>query len=138
LSTYEQNGTDGVARKLYEDTISSPETNFQRDEPVCAFHKVDLRLPFIDTKIVRYALSLPVNLKINSPNDALRKQVLRRVALNLGIPDFIALKPKKAIQYTTGVDKALGRLARKEDVTASQYVVDTFRKIYPNLEGRIG
>jgi len=135
LATYEKNGVDGVALRLYEDTVSSSETNFQRDEPVCAFHKVDLRLPFADTNVVRYALSLPVNLKIESASDVLRKQVLRRVALNLGIPDFIALKPKKAIQYATGVDKALRSLSRSKGLTTNQYVMEAFRKIYPNLEG---
>lgn len=136
LATYEQNGVDGVAERLYEDTVSSPETNFQRDEPVCAFHGVDLRLPFVDTSVVRYALSLPVNLKIRSASDPLRKEVLRRVALNLGIPNFIALKPKKAIQYATGVDKALGSLSRSKGLTLNQYIVEAFRRIYPNLEGK--
>lgn len=136
LATYEQNGADEVAKRLYEDTISSPETNFQRDEPVCAFHKVDLRLPFVDTNVVRFALSLPVNLKIESASDALRKQVLRRVAVNLGIPDFIALRPKKAVQYATGVNKALQSLARSKGLTLNQYVTGAFRKIYPDLEGR--
>jgi asparagine synthase (glutamine-hydrolysing) len=135
LATYERNGIDGVTKRLYEDTVSSPETNFQRDEPVCAFHKVDLRLPFVDTNVVRYALSLPVNLKIGSASDALRKEVLRRVALNLGIPDFIALKPKKAIQYATGVDKALRSLSRSKGLTINQYIMEAWRKIYPNLEG---
>jgi asparagine synthase (glutamine-hydrolysing) len=135
LATYEGDGIDGVARKLYEDTASSPRTNFERDEPVCAFHNVDLRLPFVDSKVVRYGLSLPANLKIESAGDALRKRVLRRVALNLGIPDFIALKPKKAIQYGTGVDRALRCLARSKGLTSSQYIMEAFGRVYPNLEG---
>src|SRR3989304_3897239 len=71
LTVYERNGAEKVAETLYHDMIFSYETNFQRDGPVCAFHKVDLRLPFVDTDVVRFALSLPVDLRIASATDGL-------------------------------------------------------------------
>jgi len=54
------------------------------------------------------------------------------VASNLEIPLFLADKPKKAIQYTTGVTKALQRLAKDEGLTLREYVEKAFSKVYPS------
>jgi len=131
---YARGGAKALQKSMFHDLVMSYETNFQRDNPVCAFHNVELRLPYIDREVVRFALSLPVNLKIDSVDDPLRKRVLRKVAKNLGVPEFIAERTKKAVQYATGVDKALRELARKRGVTPQDYIKLVFRKIYPTLK----
>ena len=131
LGTYAQFGVTAVQNAMYHDVASSYEKNFQRDTQVCSFHKVELRLPFVDREVVQFALGLPVSLKIKSTEDHLRKRVLRRVAQNLELPQFIVNKPKKAIQYTTGVNKTLKRLARKESLTLREYVKRVFQTVYP-------
>jgi len=131
LETYAQLGVTAVQDAMYHDVVSSYETNFQRDTQVCSFHKVELRLPFVDREVVRFSLGLPVSLKIESAENHLRKRVLRRVAQNLELPQFIVDKPKKAIQYTTGVNKALQRLARKKSLTLQEYVKRVFQTVYP-------
>jgi len=136
LAVYSRYGAEKVIEALYDDTVRSHETNFQRDEPVSAFHKINLRLPFADIGTVKFALSLPINLKIESENDGLRKRVLRKVAKNLSIPTFIANRPKKAIQYATGVDRALRHLATGKGLTPSGYVEEVFKTVYPSLRVR--
>lgn len=131
LKEYAQFGVTAVQDAMYHDITSSYDMNFQRDNQVCSFHKVDLRLPFIDNEIVQFALGLPVDLKIKSKEDPLRKRVLRQVARNLELPQFIIDKAKKAIQYTTGVDKTLRKLANKESLTLQEYVRRIFQKAYP-------
>lgn len=131
LEEYAHHGVKAVQNALYQDILFCYERNFQRDNQVCSFHKVELRLPFVDRKVVQFGLSLPVSLKIESGEDALRKRVLRRVAQNLGLPQFIVCKPKKAIQYTTGVSKALKRLARNEGLALGEYVKKVFQTVYP-------
>jgi len=91
-------------------------------------------LPFIDREVVDFALSLPLKLKIESVEDPLRKRVLRKVAESLKIPNFVANRPKKAVQYATGVHKALRKLAKSEDLTVSSYLNRRFYKTFPNLE----
>jgi len=135
LTEYKRGGVKAVQKAMFHDFVMSHETNFQRDNPVCAFHKVELRLPYVDREVVRFALSLPVNFKIHSVDDPLRKRVLRHVAKNLGIPEFIAERTKKAVQYATGVDKALRELARKRGLTQGDYIKQVFGKIYPNWTG---
>ena len=136
LTLYKTKGLNEVAEVLRRDTLTSYDTNFQRDEPLCAYHKVDLCLPFADTSFVRYALSLPVTLKIQSADDLLRKSILRQLAKSLGVPAFIADRPKKAIQYETGVDKALRNLARAKGLTLHEYIQQVFNTVYPTLEGK--
>jgi asparagine synthase (glutamine-hydrolysing) len=119
---------------MYRDVAMSYEKNFQRDNQTCSFHKVELRLPFVDRDVVQFSLSLPPKLKIESAEDRLRKRVLRQVAQNLGVPMFIVNKTKKAVQYATGVSKAIQRLARKEGLTSREYVEKVFRRVYPALE----
>jgi asparagine synthase (glutamine-hydrolysing) len=119
-------GVVNLRRQLYDDVVSLHETNFQRDSKVCAFHQVELRTPFSDLEVIELALRIPVEMKIASPMDRLRKGILRQTASNLGIPDFIAEKPKRAIQYATGVNNAIRKLAKRERLTMRGYVEKLF------------
>ncbi|MHC3129208.1 MAG: asparagine synthetase B [Candidatus Bathyarchaeota archaeon] len=132
LTEYGGSGAEAVEQKMFHDVENAYRANFQRDNQVCSFSGVELRLPFIDRDVVDFALRLPLRLKLNSVEDRLRKRVLRRVASNLEIPSFMADKPKKAVQYTTGVTKALQRLAKDEGLTLREYVKKTFSRVYPS------
>jgi asparagine synthase (glutamine-hydrolysing) len=133
LRIYSRSGTAAVRDVMYRDVALAYEANLQRDNQVCSFHGVELRLPFLDREVVCFSLSLPVSLKIECAENSLRKKVLRRAAQNLGMPPFIANRPKRAIQYETGVNKALRKLAREEGLSLREYVKKSFRKVYPNV-----
>jgi len=135
LTEYERSGAEAVEQKMFHDIENAYRTNFQRDNQTCSYHGVELRLPFIDREVVDFALRLPLRLKIDSVEDRLRKRVLRRAARNLEIPSFVADKPKKAVQYTTGVTKALQRLAKDEGLTLREYVKKAFSRVYPSGDG---
>lgn len=60
------------------------------------------RFPFEANEVVALASSLPVSFKIR---DGVRKAVLRRAALILGVPEAQAGAGKKAAQYSSGVQK---------------------------------
>jgi asparagine synthase (glutamine-hydrolysing) len=109
------------------------ESNLERDWKACNAHNVELRLPFAARKVVGFALSLPLEVKLEPEKDTLRKLVLRRVAKNLGLPSFIADKPKKAIQYTTGINKVLGKLAEQQGLSVREYVEEAFQKTLGRL-----
>lgn len=136
LGDYEAHGLEGLQGRLYQDVLSSHEVNYQRDNKVCIFHKVEVRMPFSSLKVIELALSFPVGLKVVSPKDELRKRVLRQAAENIGVPRFVSERPKKAIQYTTGVSQALKKLAKKEDLTVREYVESVFKQVYcePNRD----
>jgi asparagine synthase (glutamine-hydrolysing) len=100
---------------------------------ICGFHDVELRLPFASYEIADFALSLPVELKIEKKADSLRKLVLRKVAENLGLPASIAEKPKRAVQYSTGINDALKKIANKHKRTIKEYVNALFLSEYNRI-----
>lgn len=113
LNVYQRQGEAAAQRKISEDILKMHENNFERDTKICFFHNVELRLPFAARQLAEFALSLPLKLKIESKNDMLRKIVLRNAAEKMELPLQIARKPKKAIQYATGVNNAIKKLAKK-------------------------
>jgi asparagine synthase (glutamine-hydrolysing) len=106
-------------------------SNLERDFKICNFHGLELRLPFVTNELVRFALSLPVELKLQPTDVTLRKLVLRDVGRNLGLPRSVVDRPKKAIQYATGVSKILGRTAKSEDLTVKEYLRKVYQTIFP-------
>lgn len=132
ITKYLEGGVEAVEDVMFHDVKNSYQANFQRDNQVCSYHGVELRLPYVDRDIVDFSLRLPLRHKIASTEDVLRKRVLREVAHNLAIPAFIADKPKKAIQYTTGVIKILQQFAKKEGLPLRDYVKKRFNAIYKN------
>jgi asparagine synthase (glutamine-hydrolysing) len=115
-------------KKIFEDIITLHETNLERDTKICNFHSVELRLPFVTYKVAEFALDLPIRLKLGLQQDTLRKLVLRRVEKNLGLPEFIVNKPKKAIQYTTGINNILKKIAKRKQLTVNDYLLKVFQE----------
>ncbi|MDG6985934.1 MAG: asparagine synthase [Nitrososphaerota archaeon] len=72
-----------------------------RDEGACS-RWVEPRLPYGDAEVVDFANSIPLSFKIAA---GVRKAVLRRAATLLGVPEGVANAPKKAAQYSSGVQK---------------------------------
>ncbi len=119
-------GKEKVRKTMFDDVIKLHESNIERDVKICSFHDVELRLPFASYQIAKFALNLPIELKIERITDTLRKLVLRKVALNMGLPSSIAEKPKKAVQYATGINDALKKIAKKQKTTIAEYVNKLF------------
>ncbi len=121
VNEYVSYGAETVRRTMFDDVIRLHESNIERDVKICNFHDVELRLPFASYQIAEFATSLPVKLKIEKKTDSLRKLVLRKVAENISLPKSIANKPKKAVQYATGINDALKKLAKKQKTTVKEY-----------------
>jgi asparagine synthase (glutamine-hydrolysing) len=134
LRKYKEHGAPVLRNTLFRDVEISHQTNLQRDNKICAFHKMELRLPFMDHTVVDFALGLPASLNIASEEDPLRKRVLRQTALRLGIPASIANRAKRAIQYATGVNKALIRIAKQKGLGLQDYIKEVFSKVYPEAK----
>jgi asparagine synthase (glutamine-hydrolysing) len=113
------------------------ESNFERDFKICNFHNVELRIPFATRKIVKFAIDLPVHLKIQASENTARKLVLREAARNLGLSIETTNRPKKAIQYSTGVAKSLKRFAKEKRLSLKEYIQRTYRlaakELIPNV-----
>ncbi len=124
---YITRGKQEVLRAMFNDVNRLHENNIERDVKICKFHEVELRLPFATRAIADFAVSLPLELKIESKDDTLRKVVLRKVAENMGLPPAITEKKKRAIQYSTGINNALKRIAKRHNLTLKEYCNKLFR-----------
>jgi asparagine synthase (glutamine-hydrolysing) len=128
VDEYMNFGRDRTQQAMFKDAAGMYASNLERDWKACNAHNVELRLPFAARKIAEFAVSLPLEVKLEPKKDTLRKLVLRQVAKNIGLPLFIADKPKKAVQYTTGVNKALQKLAEQERLPVGKYVEEIFQR----------
>ncbi|MDP2974194.1 MAG: asparagine synthase-related protein [Candidatus Diapherotrites archaeon] len=106
------NGKNTVAiKKLQKEKLSAFWKNdFKRDSAIAKALGLRLHAPFLFPAFMKAALALPVKRNLHSKNDVLRKHALRSLALYLGIPQEIAFKRKKAVQYDSGVSKRLKKM----------------------------
>ncbi|MDD2439610.1 MAG: asparagine synthetase B [Methanosarcinaceae archaeon] len=106
-------GEDVLDREIFGDLCKISELNLERDDMVTMANGVELRVPFLDPEVIRVGLAISPELKVQKRNGAyIRKYILRKVARDLLSPE-LALKEKKAMQYGTGVQKVLDKLARE-------------------------
>jgi len=126
---------DCVVRATYGDVLRLHENTLEAEEKVCSFHGVDVRFPYVDYELASFALSLPITLKIASQDDPLRKRILRSLAKHIGLPEEIYLKPKRAIQYGTGVNRALKRIAKKKGLSMQSLINKVFSEVRRHENG---
>jgi asparagine synthase (glutamine-hydrolysing) len=79
--------------------------------------RVEYLCPFLSPDFVDFAMKIPIECKVKNGEDKLRKHILRQVALQMGIPPSTSLRPKKAFQYSSGVHKAIVKLAKRRGYT---------------------
>lgn len=114
LKLYKEQGED-AQKNLEGDVYNLYHVNLQRDDAVSMASGVELRVPFLDLDVINIAMNIPMMYKIQGEEDKLRKCILREVALDLGVPEESVMRPKKAAQYGTGIDKMLRRVLKEED-----------------------
>jgi asparagine synthase (glutamine-hydrolysing) len=125
-------GKDKAEEAIRKDMLRMHETNFERDFKVSNYNDIELRLPLASFPVASFALNLPLALKIEPNDKTLRKLILRKAAERLGLPQKIVCKPKKAVQYSTGVSEALKKIAKKNGLSVQAYVQSVFEFKFRN------
>jgi asparagine synthase (glutamine-hydrolysing) len=131
VTEYCKDGSEKVRETMFNDVVNIHESNLERDLKITGFNDVQLRLPFASFDVAEFAMSLPLECKIEPKADTLRKLVLRKVALNVGMPTSVVDKPKKAVQYSTGTNDAIKRIAKKQGKTVNELVTGFFEASKP-------
>ncbi len=107
-----EQGPEVLDREIYSDLKNISTINLERDDMVTMANSVELRVPFLDKEVIRTGLAICPELKVLKRDGRyIRKYILRKAADGL-LPSELLWKEKKAIQYGTGVQKVLDRLAR--------------------------
>ncbi|OPY25855.1 MAG: asparagine synthetase B [Methanocella sp. PtaU1.Bin125] len=128
---YERAFDEGrLPEALDHDLRHIAEVNLERDDAATMAHGVELRVPFLDMRVIAAARRMGPSLKVRrNGKDYIRKYVLRKVAEKY-LPPEVAAAPKKAIQYGTGVQKTLERLARSRGSAPAGYLESQYRKVF--------
>ena len=113
LKFYQEKG-ELASEDLKEDILNLYHVNLQRDDAVTMANSVELRVPYLDLDIINTAINIPMKYKINGKDDNLRKCILREVGAELGVPEEIVKRPKKAAQYGSGIHKMLKKVLNEE------------------------
>ncbi len=112
-------------RKMYE-------RDLYRDDVITMHNQLELRLPFLDTELIEYALKIPGKYKIKAE---VTKYILREIALQKGLAREFAFRKKTAAQYGSKFDYALGKLAKQHKFPSKSAYLKTF---YPSHNLKLG
>jgi len=111
---FEKAEVDTLSRELIHDILHIGPENVERDRTIANAARVELFLPYLDARVINFATALNLNhLFVNTGQQVLNKYILRQVAKELGLPEIIAERPKKAMQYGSGTMKILKKQAKK-------------------------
>ncbi|MFQ6135207.1 MAG: asparagine synthase-related protein [Nitrososphaerales archaeon] len=108
LRAYGDRGAEAAQGMMVNDTQTAYRANFERDEAAASPYS-DLLLPYASCELAEYALSLHPKLKMNPEKNG-RKIVLKEAALKAGVPEKIVYKPKKALQYSSNLQKLVAKI----------------------------
>ncbi len=107
-------GYGKLHERLWQDVLKIADRNLQRDDAASMANAVEIRAPFLDLELLKYAMTVPPEYKIKKSNsNYIRKYILRSVAKSLNIPKDVVNRSKVAAQYGSGAWKFLNILAQK-------------------------
>lgn len=121
---------DALARKkdakmardeVWKSVRAASSNDFEPGDKLAVSHGLRLRCPFAFLPLAKYALQLPIALKLRVKSDqVIRKYILRRLAAHWDLTSAVADRPKKAVQYSTGVQKVLLKEAKRQKITVGR------------------
>jgi asparagine synthase (glutamine-hydrolysing) len=110
--------------------------NFDRDIKVCRYFGLKLLLLFTHPEVIKYGLSLPLEYLLPNSKDQIRKLILRKLARTLGFPEKISNRPKIAVQYSSGVHKAIYKIAKENGTNPWDYLNLIHTKVKEHYFGK--
>jgi asparagine synthase (glutamine-hydrolysing) len=109
--------------EVWRSVLSASANDFDPGDKLAISHHLNLRCPFAYLPLVDYALRLPMSLKLRTvAGKVVRKYILRRVAADWNLPSNVVERPKKAVQYSTGVQKILLKEAKRRRLTLTGFL----------------
>ena len=102
----------GDLRKMLSDELRALYSkDLKNAEFIASINHCELRYPFLDIRVIELATSLKPELNLSKAGE--KKRVLKAVSREIGLPNEIVERPKRAMQYGSGIHKMLLRAKRK-------------------------
>jgi diphthine-ammonia ligase len=104
---YDRHRKNPTNEECYNGLLNMYERDLLRDSAISKASGFSFATPFLDKRLIGYCLNIPVRYKINDQGS---KMILRNAASD--VLGAFAQRPKKAAQYGSKLDKAIGKLAQ--------------------------
>jgi asparagine synthase (glutamine-hydrolysing) len=105
-------GNEKFMTKLMKEQVNTARRDKEEIDKLASLFGINYFCPFLTKRFVDFSMKIPLTYKIKNKDDNIRKNIFRKVALNIGLPEKTALRTKKAFQYSSGFHKALIKLSR--------------------------
>ncbi|NJL43799.1 MAG: diphthine--ammonia ligase [Nitrosarchaeum sp.] len=113
-----KNDPTGIMQDCHSNLLKHYETSAYRDDVLAMRHGLELRVPYLDTRVTRTAL-------LHTPGNATRhqdKHLLHIAADLLGIPRTLHAVKQRAPHYGSGTDRVFETLAKNAGQTKAGYL----------------
>src|SRR5712691_10758185 len=113
-----RDGIENLEREMFNSVVAASIKDFDPGDKLAVAAGLELCCPFAHLPLVEYVLKLPSSLRVNVANGKVtRKYILRRLAAHLSLPESVVDRPKKAVQYSSGVQKVLLKEAKRQGMS---------------------
>ena len=116
---------DDLQKKLWDGLYAIGWKDKYRDCLIAQANGKEIRSPLLDFELIRLVMRVHPKYKIDKKQD---KLLLRKIAKDIGLPEFAYNRPKKATQYGSGIDKAIRKLAKEDGYRGVEDYLKTFLK----------
>lgn len=114
---------DQARAEIWKSVLAAPTNDFEPGDKVAVSLGLEMRCPFAYLPLVKSALQLPLSMKLRVSEDkTTRKYALRKLAKRMKLPDSVVERPKKAVQYSSGVQKILRKEARRRSLGVNEFL----------------
>lgn len=99
--------TDTEIEKEIVKDLPLLEIDGKRDSSMANYFNIKLYNPYLEKDFLDFSLTVPAKYKLVN---GVEKYITRQFAKKLGIPEEIVTRPKKAFQYSTGIQNLVEKL----------------------------
>jgi asparagine synthase (glutamine-hydrolysing) len=114
----DREGYDSFLERSWEDTFLLYKECLEREDKIAMAHSIELRVPYLDPEVIRFAFSVAPQHKIRRGEDSVAKRIHRALSIVLGVPEEIAFRSKEAAQHGANVHNVFDELAKKRGYSA--------------------
>jgi asparagine synthase (glutamine-hydrolysing) len=115
----DQEGYESFEKRSWEDTFLLYKECLEREDKIAMAHSLELRVPYLDPRVIKLAFTISPHLKIRGNDDLLLKRIHRQYSLSIGIPEETAFRKKEAAQHGANVHNVFEELAGKAGISDS-------------------
>lgn len=121
-----QEGMAVFEKRSFEDAFLLYKECLEREDKIAMAHSIELRVPFLDPKVIELAFRIAPELKIEVGEDLLGKRIHRAYCRSIGIPEDIAYRKKEAAQHGANVHTVFEELAEDSGTTEASLLKTSY------------